>query len=210
MFYKTLYLVFFVTIAKKELVKIKNLGNAKARFSQQLILKALLSLMQEKAFSSITIEEITLKAQLSRRTFYRNFKRKEDVLDIEVQSICDDYRKNVHDVNDLSLSEITYLFFKTMDKHFPFLYLLKKQNLLQLYITQIDNISFMLFEEHKKTLINSFGAEIVEYALLFSVGGFGYWLECWLGMDNRKSPDEMREIMKKILILVNDPRNKKT
>ena len=41
---------------------------------------ALIDLMQAKAFSSISVKEITEHAHVSRMSFYRNFSSKEDVL----------------------------------------------------------------------------------------------------------------------------------
>ncbi|MDN6617045.1 MAG: TetR/AcrR family transcriptional regulator, partial [Enterococcus sp.] len=49
--------------------------------SQEYITKALLALMEEKAYDEISITEITKKAQLARRTFYLNFSSKQEILD---------------------------------------------------------------------------------------------------------------------------------
>ncbi len=44
------------------------------------ITNALISLMEEKDYNSISITDITSKAGLSRVTYYRHFDTKEDVL----------------------------------------------------------------------------------------------------------------------------------
>ena len=48
--------------------------------SKQFITEALLELMTEEDFNSIKITEITRRAQVDRKTFYRNFESKEDIL----------------------------------------------------------------------------------------------------------------------------------
>lgn len=47
---------------------------------KEWITEALLSLMKEKTFSEITVQEITEKADLVVKSFYHNFGTKEDVL----------------------------------------------------------------------------------------------------------------------------------
>ena len=48
--------------------------NPIAAQSKQMILKALLELMECKAYNSISIKELAECAGLDRKTFYRNFK----------------------------------------------------------------------------------------------------------------------------------------
>ncbi|WP_282935543.1 TetR/AcrR family transcriptional regulator [Paenibacillus sp. RC67] len=48
--------------------------------SQEWIQTALFQLMEKKAYSSISITEITDRAGLARQTFYRNFEDKDDIL----------------------------------------------------------------------------------------------------------------------------------
>ncbi len=52
---------------------------------------ALLKLIKEKPFSSITISELTAKAGVSRITFYRNYTSKEEVLTSYIHDILYDY-----------------------------------------------------------------------------------------------------------------------
>ncbi|MBI9013513.1 MAG: TetR/AcrR family transcriptional regulator [Clostridiales bacterium] len=54
----------------------KNKENPTAIRSKKMLLAALLNLMKTSYFNDITIQEITDDAMLSRRTFYRNFKKK--------------------------------------------------------------------------------------------------------------------------------------
>lgn len=49
-------------------------------FARERIVAALTALMSEKDYASITITEITQKADVSRMTYYRNYSSKEDIL----------------------------------------------------------------------------------------------------------------------------------
>lgn len=65
-------------------------------FFTECIAKALIELLKEKPFSSISVAEITQKAGVSRMTYYRNFSSKEDILEKYISSIFDNYHKEVY------------------------------------------------------------------------------------------------------------------
>ena len=48
--------------------------------ARERIVAALTELMSQKDYASITITEITQKADVSRMTYYRNYSSKEDIL----------------------------------------------------------------------------------------------------------------------------------
>jgi len=66
-------------------------NNPKAEQSKKWLTKALLQLMGEKEYNSITIKEIADRAQLARRTYYRNFNSKDEIISQYCDKICDQY-----------------------------------------------------------------------------------------------------------------------
>nr|WP_319487342.1 IS3 family transposase [uncultured Caproiciproducens sp.] len=65
----------------------KDTQNPIALRSKEWLTKALLELMKNKPFQEISISEIAEKADLSRRTFYRSFSSKEEVICFHLQTI---------------------------------------------------------------------------------------------------------------------------
>ena len=63
---------------KTEYLKLSNMESNK--ITKESIQVALISLMANKKLENITITEIVKKAGVSRTSFYRNYKDKEDVL----------------------------------------------------------------------------------------------------------------------------------
>ena len=59
--------------------------------SKKWFAEALKCLMQNKKYSEITIMELSKKAGLDRKTFYRNFETKEDVIRFYLDGTCQDY-----------------------------------------------------------------------------------------------------------------------
>lgn len=69
--------------------------NKTAVQSQCMIADALYRLMQKKEFHRITITEICEEADVGRKTFYRNFDWKEDVVDFQLSLLCAEYEKEI-------------------------------------------------------------------------------------------------------------------
>lgn len=56
-------------------------GNLRVRRTQKLLREALIELIEERDFESLTIGEITERALVSRAAFYRNYKDKYDLVE---------------------------------------------------------------------------------------------------------------------------------
>ena len=55
--------------------------------SKKIIAEVLLRLMTQYPYAEITVKHILLEAGISRKTFYRNFSSKDDVLDAYIEAI---------------------------------------------------------------------------------------------------------------------------
>ena len=68
-------------------------ANKTATQSQHMIADALFSLMKRKPFRKITVTEICDEAAVGRKTFYRNFELREDVIDFWLDLRCEECRE---------------------------------------------------------------------------------------------------------------------
>ena len=69
--------------------------NKTAVQSQHMIADALFSLMKRKPFQQITVTEICDEAAIGRKTFYRNFDMKEDVVEFKLDILCAQYKEEI-------------------------------------------------------------------------------------------------------------------
>ena len=69
--------------------------NKTAIQSQNMIADALFSLMKRKPFPQITVTEICDEAAIGRKTFYRNFDLREDVVDFKLDQLCAQYKSEI-------------------------------------------------------------------------------------------------------------------
>lgn len=75
--------------------------NKTAIQSQHMIADALFSLMKRKPFQQISVTEICDEAAIGRKTFYRNFDMKEDVVEYRLDSLCAQYKEEIMGMSKL-------------------------------------------------------------------------------------------------------------
>ena len=92
--------------------------------SGRMIETALLELMREKEFAQITVSEIAKKADVGRRTFYRLYTGKEDVLHCYFDKLCQNYRDICPVLNKYDIDQIAGEYFGFWYQHRDFFYCL--------------------------------------------------------------------------------------
>ena len=86
---------------------------------KQDMYKALLRLMGDKTFSSISVSDITSEANVSRMSFYRNYNAIEDILTEHLAEVVEEYRAKEPDTE----SKTVFYEKKYMLRCFRFFYL---------------------------------------------------------------------------------------
>ncbi len=66
------------------------------KFTRMCMGEAVIALMKEKSFSDIKILDITRKTGVSRMTFYKYYRSKEEVVESYLQEIISGYIENNH------------------------------------------------------------------------------------------------------------------
>lgn len=182
----------------------KNKGNPKSDQSKQWMENTLLKLMKTEDYKEITIQEITDYAGLSRRTFYRNYSSKDEILEGYFCKVWAEYRSLILQQEDLSLPGIARVFFTQMQKHRDFLSTVNRHQLLPLFLTRVDELLPLAFYEAKGRN-TPFSEESLRYALAFSSGGFMRILILWLNDGAKKPPEEMAAMVTDFISLCNYP-----
>lgn len=160
----------------------------KNQYVKKQLTKTLLELLQEKSFNEISIKELTETAQVSRVSFYRNYKDKESILcDYTNQKIHTwqmDYmlkNKDKSDTEDMFGSMFAH--FKENKEYYILLY---KQGLSHILLTTIKELSGPKPEQPN---IEAYVAAFVAYGL------YG-WIEEWFSRGMTESADLMTQLLK--------------
>lgn len=90
-------------------------------FVKRKMYEALLRLLRSKAFSTISVSDLTSEAQVSRMSFYRNFNSIEDILTEHLDELIEEYQREDKEI-DVSGIESIYYGREYMIHSFQFLY----------------------------------------------------------------------------------------
>lgn len=164
--------------------------------AQQHFIDALLHLMKEKPFHKITIHELSQVAEYDRRTYYRYFETKEDVLLLYCSVILQDMSQTMKSHLPLKPREGMMDYFLFWKQYQPFLTLLSQNGLLP-FLEQKH--SKMLYEIVGKSvqpdIPNDIDAASVlsRYSYYFMVGGLWQILIGWIASGMEESPHVLTE-----------------
>ena len=173
--------------------------NPIAEQSKRWLVKALIELMQEKTYSSISVKEIADKAQLSRRTFYRNFNVKEDLLTEYANYLFKEYLEALKEIRDLNISDVFVVYFTFWNNHIEELKLLKKNHLFYSLMEQV-NLFIPNFNDIPNVKWHDYDNHTEEnYIGFYNIGGLWNVLANWIDHEDRESPEEMSKILSKAI-----------
>jgi AcrR family transcriptional regulator len=163
--------------------------------SKKLIIEALIDLMKESQFNKITIQEIAYRANVDRRTFYRHFSSKEEIMQYHIMQLGKDHQSKLQKEEALTFPIIARLFCETALSHKELILLLIDHNLFSLLLGIFNKVllsnqnavrdKFLLFKEGRHR----------DYAFSFYNGGFWNVIQTWLKNDADASPTEIAEIL---------------
>ncbi|NLC48579.1 MAG: TetR/AcrR family transcriptional regulator [Tenericutes bacterium] len=159
-------------------------------FIKECIANALVDLMSTKEFKDITITEITKKAGVSRMSYYRNYFKKEDILNNYMTEILEKYgnqRQYIIDNNKDSMYPLILHAFNFFKKHENFVITLEKSNLSNIIQNKINDYIFNFYpEEHNETSS--------KYNLYILSGALYNTCKIWLINGCKETSEELAKI----------------
>ena len=202
----------------------KKSQNPSAVRSRREISNALLKLMQEHPYAEISVKQIIMETSLARKTFYLNFRSKDDVLESILDELIGEYTKalsNAKEENnpagtknpDEAISVDTTgkvdtitnplsVIFSFCDKNKDLLSLLYKNKMLYLLLLRLNEF----LPEYSKTedmssnpFVKLIGELEPDYLIAFNVGAIWNVLFKWIDRGMVDSLDSIQETLKKYL-----------
>lgn len=159
---------------------------------------SLISIMEEKQFHDITIQEISEKAGYDRRTYYRYFSSKEDILRLYCSHIFGEMADMMQREESLTFKLGIISYFTFLEKHIDFLKLLQKNNLLHFLGDEQDNLFYHyvgVFVQPEIPQQLEQASPLSKYAFFFTSGGLWNTLVYWIKEEPRRTPKEITEFI---------------
>ena len=151
-----------------------------------MIADALFSLMKRKPFQQITVTEICEEAAIGRKTFYRNFELKEDVVDFWLDLRCAEYERD-------------YLSFPLEEKLYYHCIFLKKhtEELIILYHNGLHPLIEQKFSVFLPDTMPIWSEDPVEqeYRSQYIIAGIEAIVRVWVTRGFRESVEEIVAIV---------------
>jgi len=168
--------------------------------AQKSFVNALLLLMKDKPFEKITASELAETAQYDRRTYYRYFKTKNDVLFLYCSALLGELAA-VMQKEPLTPHSGFLAFFEFWDKHRDFLLLLEKHHLLYYLGEKLDDLLYQnVGTVVHKDLPDRFEQIPVfsQIAYYFTLGGCWQLLIFWIRNGMKQTPEQMTQYILQI------------
>lgn len=113
------------------------------------LINALLEQLERKEYSCITINMIVERAKLGRRTFYRYFKTKDEVIEYITELLMDQFAKFILKNGSSCQEEVALAYFEFWEQYIDVLLLLKKAHLLYFIEDHLTELIIFVSLFHK-------------------------------------------------------------
>lgn len=154
-----------------------------AEQSKKALTNALLRTIEIYDFKEITVTQIAQEAGLSRKTFYRLFTDKNQILGELFQKLTNEYLSDLKKIEIHSYWDVARFYFNFFEKKKDLLKLFAKNNLLFLFHDACYKHSFNVFEEiHSEAMLSDIPHNL-NYVLAYSMGGLFNMLIEWIKND---------------------------
>ena len=162
--------------------------------SKKWLADSLIRLMQTKPYEDITISEIAANADLARRTFYRAFSSKNDIIAYIFENLVSEYISDLCISGEINMEKLVLVFFGFFEKHREVILIFKRNHLeyflLQSFNKYLPQIRLQTCREKM-----SDDPEIDKVFMLMSGGAFFNLLMYWIDSDSDITSQELARLI---------------
>ena len=172
--------------------------NPSAVRSKKEITDTLLQLMKTIPYDEITVKQIILESHVARKTFYRNFLSKDDVLDAYIDRIMYQYIGSLQQMGDFRLSNTLDIIFSFCLQYQDILFLLRDNNLMHLLLEKWNMFIPMIHNQivdDNCTIFQTFSPEQASYIIAFNIGAVWNIIMKWIEYDMSETPDNIKRTL---------------
>lgn len=173
-------------------------NNPSAIRSKKQITDALLLLMEKYPYSEISVKQIVLETELVRKTFYRNFESKDDVLRSYIRTILRDY----FDIVNNARGDVLTTIFEFAKKNKKLLKLLDKNDMMH-FVLQGMNEFILSVKSEQNPELNPFSKLFAgldsDYLITLNIGGIWNVISLWVRRGMKDKPEDVRSAIQQYL-----------
>jgi len=152
--------------------------------------EALQKLMAQFPYKDITVAQIVKKAGVSRQTFYRHFKTKEELIIWKMDQTFDLYFERLKNLSKYDLRSDLVLVFRMMKSNKPLLKQLFDQNLEHLVLQRLSHHSYQL-----ESVYDHDSERTHQYISDYFAGGIFMVLLKWIRDDTPETEEQIADLI---------------
>ncbi len=160
----------------------------KENLTRGYIYDAFKHLLKNNSYDNISVCDITEKAGVSRMSFYRNFKSKDDLLYQGIDVIFNNLRKSFLLSENKSIYTISKLIFETFKDYKDELFSIANNKVIQHILDKVP-------EKLKENTATDYMNKTSQYVPVFYYGAISTVLFDWLKNGAQESPEEMAKLI---------------
>lgn len=159
--------------------------------SQNWFVQALLHLATQKPYADITVSELCRQAGLDRRTFYRNFTDKNDVMAFYFSTLQAEYVQVLRHSKERTFHALARMQFAFWEGHPAFIKAMQADpSLLAMMLQNINTFIPEVYTPKGETL-----SKEMQYSVSFVTGGLYNVLAYWLTTGLQETPGELADMI---------------
>ncbi len=172
--------------------------NPSALRSKALITESLLRLMHEIPYGEITVKRIILDTDLVRKTFYRNFRSKDDVLDSIIDKAITDYTDALVSSTEDPLTVI----FRFCGQNKDLFSILQKNNMLYILLLKLNEKIPQISktaDPDRNPFVKLMSGLDPDYLIAFNIGAVWNIISLWTERGMTDDPSDIRHLLEQYL-----------
>jgi len=183
---------YFILCYKKRIIVMEKLNEVNV-LTKECILTALLRLMEEKDYASISITDITNLAGVSRMAYYRNYKSKDEIL---LKRLEDEERKLISEVGyNGAVNDI-----KGLILYFALFYQENASVIKAVYSAGLAQVLSEMLEERIRSYFPIVDVTAQgRYAVHFYVGAIMASFKYWVDGEFEETAEQIAEIISNLI-----------
>ena len=170
-------------------------NNPTALHSRKWLADALLSLMEERSYSKVTVKDICKKADLSRQTFYNFFECKDDIIRFCIHQCYAEMMTGLAQKTPVKLDGITRQLTETLYRNQRLMCLIVLHGLDYLLEAEMASVIQVFAEQ----MSPGPAGELDQYAAAFLSGAISHMVLHWFRSEKPVSQEQLSGLLYRIL-----------
>ncbi len=174
--------------------------SARLRKTKEAIVDALFSLLEKNDYTEITIQEIAGESKITRRTIYRHFRTKDEMLQYSFAEYVNRLSEYILRKEPKDFRGLCILYFTFWEENIAYLDKLRKAGILYKFGDSFEELVHLMARriKHQRKMGDvEYGEYLEKYRFHFAYRTAGFWrvTELWSGETKRLSPEKMADTM---------------